>query len=96
MAFKLTESAQRRWRLVSAPHLAALVRAGATFFVNGKPVERPEDEAARPEPAGRRLKDLDPQVPATTQFTCRVQHQHGALRTGMPRSLVCGTLGVIA
>jgi len=31
MAFKLTESAQRRWRMVSAPHLVALVRAGATF-----------------------------------------------------------------
>jgi putative transposase len=45
MAFKLIESAQRRWRMVNAPHLVALVRAGATF-VNGKLVERPEDEAA--------------------------------------------------
>jgi hypothetical protein len=35
MAFKLIESAQRRWRMVNAPHLVALVRAGATF-VNGK------------------------------------------------------------
>jgi hypothetical protein len=40
MAFKLIESAQRRWRMVNAPHLVALVRAGATF-VNGKLVERP-------------------------------------------------------
>ena len=45
MAFKLIESAQRRWRMVNAPHLVALVRAGASF-VNGKLVERPEDEAA--------------------------------------------------
>ena len=45
MAFKLIESAQRRWRMVNAPHLVALVRASATF-VNGKLVERPEDQAA--------------------------------------------------
>ena len=31
MAFKLIESAQTRWRTVNAPHLVALVRAGATF-----------------------------------------------------------------
>ena len=30
MAFKLIESPQRRWRAVNAPHLVALVRAGAT------------------------------------------------------------------
>ena len=46
MAFKLIESAQRRWRMVNAPHLVALVRAGAAF-VNGQLVERPEDQAAR-------------------------------------------------
>ena len=40
MAFKLIESAQDRWRAVNAPHLVALVRAGATFM-NGKLVERP-------------------------------------------------------
>ena len=43
MAFKLIESAQTRWRMVNAPHLVALVRAGATF-VNGKLVERPDDQ----------------------------------------------------
>ena len=43
MAFKLIESAQQRWRMVNAPHLVALVRAGATF-VNGKLVERPNDQ----------------------------------------------------
>jgi putative transposase len=42
MAFKLIESAQTRWRAVNAPHLVALVRAGATF-VNGKLVEQPAD-----------------------------------------------------
>jgi len=42
MAFKLIESAQHRWRAVNAPHLVALVRAGATFK-NGKLVERPEE-----------------------------------------------------
>jgi len=43
MAFKLIESAKQRWRMVNAPHLVALVRAGATF-VNGKLVERPDDQ----------------------------------------------------
>ncbi|MEP7180344.1 MAG: IS256 family transposase [Pseudonocardiales bacterium] len=42
MAFKLIESAQTRWRAVNAPHLVALVRAGAKFH-NGKLVERPDD-----------------------------------------------------
>jgi putative transposase len=31
MTFKLIESAQERWRVVNAPHLVALVRAGARF-----------------------------------------------------------------
>jgi transposase-like protein len=44
MAFKLIESAQDRWRAVNAPHLVALVRAGATFL-NGKLVERPDEDA---------------------------------------------------
>ena len=43
MAFKLIESAQDRWRAVNAPHLVALVRAGATF-INGKLVERPAEK----------------------------------------------------
>lgn len=42
MAFKLIESAQARWRAVNAPHLVALVRAGATFK-NGKLVDRHDD-----------------------------------------------------
>src|ERR1022692_885880 len=44
MAFKLIDSAQDHWRTVNAPHLVALVRAGATF-INGKLVERPGEEA---------------------------------------------------
>jgi transposase-like protein len=42
MAFKLIESAQARWRAVNAPHLVALVRAGATFE-KGELVERPDE-----------------------------------------------------
>jgi len=43
MAFELIESAQHRWRVVNAPHLVALVRAGAQFE-KGKLVERPEEQ----------------------------------------------------
>jgi transposase-like protein len=43
MAFKLIQAAQTRWRAVNAPHLVALVRAGATFR-NGKLVERPDEQ----------------------------------------------------
>ncbi|MFB6877856.1 IS256 family transposase [Streptomyces sp. NPDC056323] len=39
MVFKLIESAQARWRAVNAPHLVALVRAGARFK-RGQFVER--------------------------------------------------------
>jgi transposase-like protein len=45
MAYKLIMAAQDRWRAVNAPHLVALVRAGAVF-VNGKLVERSEDQQA--------------------------------------------------
>jgi transposase-like protein len=41
MAYKLIEAAQDRWRAVNAPHLVALVRAGARFEA-GKLVERPD------------------------------------------------------
>jgi len=49
MAFKLIEAAQARWRAVNAPHLVALVRAGAVFQ-DGKLIERP-DEQPQPEAA---------------------------------------------
>jgi transposase-like protein len=45
MVFKLVESAQARWRAVNAPHLVALVRAGARFE-RGELLERPETLAA--------------------------------------------------
>ncbi len=43
MAFKLIQTAQDRWRRVNAPHLVALVRAGAVF-IDGQLQER-SDEA---------------------------------------------------
>ena len=46
MAFKLIESAQARWRAVNAPHLVALVRAGAVFE-KGELVERPDEPAGQ-------------------------------------------------
>jgi transposase-like protein len=43
MAFKLIESAERRWRAVNGPHLVALVRAGARFE-KGVIVEREQQD----------------------------------------------------
>ena len=48
MAYKLIDAAQARWRSVNAPHLVALVRAGAVFH-KGKLLERPTD-ITRPTP----------------------------------------------
>jgi putative transposase len=45
MAFKLIQAAQDRWRSVNAPHLVALVRAGAVFR-DGVLAERPGQAAA--------------------------------------------------
>ena len=48
MAFKLIEAAESRWRSINAPHLVALVRAGAKFD-KGVMIERPtaqDQEAA--------------------------------------------------
>jgi hypothetical protein len=62
MVFKLIESAQRRWRMVNAPHLVALVRAGSAF-VNGKLVERTEDQTGRNAVSrDRGVNKIDPQV----------------------------------
>jgi transposase-like protein len=52
MAYKLIDAAQARWRAVNAPHLVALVRAGALFH-KGKLLERPAEitpSATPPEP----------------------------------------------
>ncbi len=45
MVFKLVESAQERWRAITAPHLVALDRVGARFE-NGIHVEHEETHAA--------------------------------------------------
>jgi putative transposase len=50
MAYKLIEAAQTRWRAVNAPHLVALVRAGAVFH-KGKLLERPIDITPTPSTA---------------------------------------------
>ena len=50
MAFKLIESAQARWRAVNAPHLVALVRAGAKIE-NGKLIERPDESGGETQAA---------------------------------------------
>jgi putative transposase len=50
MAFKLIEAAEARWRAVNAPHLVALVRAGAVFE-KGKLIERPVDSSTTNEAA---------------------------------------------
>jgi putative transposase len=43
MAYKLIEAAQDKWRSVNAPHLVALVRAGARFD-KGVMIERPNQQ----------------------------------------------------
>ncbi|MFJ8691934.1 IS256 family transposase [Streptomyces roseolilacinus] len=45
MVFKLAESAQARWRAITAPHLVALVRSGARFE-RGVLIERKREAAA--------------------------------------------------
>jgi putative transposase len=50
MAFKLVEAAQARWRAVNAPHLVAVVRAGARF-ANGHRVERPDESGGEAQAA---------------------------------------------
>ncbi len=44
MAYKLLDAAQQRWRRVNAPHLVALVRAGATF-IDGQLQERNDQKS---------------------------------------------------
>lgn len=51
MAYKLIDAAQARWRAVNAPHLVALVRAGAVFR-KGKLLKRPTDITTPTPPPG--------------------------------------------
>jgi len=44
------EAAEAHWRAVNAPHLVALVRAGAVFE-KGKLIERPVDSSTTTEAA---------------------------------------------
>ena len=65
MAFKLIEAAQDRWRAVNAPHLVALVRAGARFE-GGKLLERdPALEATQQATTGT-VADATTQTPTTS------------------------------
>jgi len=65
MAFKLIEAAQHRWRAVNAPHLVALVRAGAKF-------ERGKSSNARTKKRPPRPPDQipHPQVLTIAPKTC--------------------------
>ena len=65
MAYKLIDAAQARWRAVNAPHLVALVRAGAIFH-KGKLLERPVD-IPPPSPANQ-PKRRSPETPPSTGF----------------------------
>lgn len=58
MAYKLIDAASARWRAINAPHLVALVRAGAVFH-KGKLLERPTDITPTPP------SDGDPQQAGT-------------------------------
>jgi len=60
MAYKLIDAAQARWRAVNAPHLVALVRAGAVFH-KGKLLERPTD-IRPPPPASHRDQEAGTEV----------------------------------
>ncbi|WP_443677520.1 hypothetical protein [Mycobacterium bouchedurhonense] len=51
MAYKLIDAAQARWRAVNAPHLVALVRAGAVFH-KGKLLERQRRSPETPQSTG--------------------------------------------
>ncbi|CAL9328402.1 hypothetical protein SUDANB9_00017 [Streptomyces sp. enrichment culture] len=71
MVFKLVESAQQRWRAVNAPHLVALVRAGARFEL-GHLVERPEAAAAYPCARPKRRSEPGPEPGQPDSFANEV------------------------
>ena len=67
MAFKLIESAQRRWRMVNAPtwsRSSAPARHSSTASSSNDPRTRPPRRPSRKPP-----KDLDPQVLTITRFS---------------------------
>jgi GNAT superfamily N-acetyltransferase len=79
MAFKLIQSAQDHRRSVSAPHLAALVRAGAVFS-NGVLIER----------AGRGMLDVGyrPAEICLARTEIRPGHQGGGIGTRLISALI--------
>jgi transposase-like protein len=86
MAYKLIQSVQRRWRSINAPHLVALVRAGAVF-VNGSSSNDPNrprhdpHRAAASHPGRQRVL-----LPAAQGRYGRLHHRHlGVGRTGPAR-----------
>jgi hypothetical protein len=64
MAYKLIDAAQARWRAVNAPHLVALVRAGAVFH-KAKLLERPST-SHKQNPMPNRPKRRPPETPRST------------------------------
>jgi transposase-like protein len=60
MAYKLIDAAQARWRAVNAPHLVALVRAGAVFH-KGRLLERPTD-ITPPQPVAKQNRPAGTEV----------------------------------
>jgi hypothetical protein len=66
MAYKLIDAAQARWRAVNAPHLVALVRAGAVFH-KGKLLERPVD--ITPDTSNAETEPQDRRSPETRSST---------------------------
>ena len=85
MAYKLIHAAQARWRAVNAPHLVALVRAGAIFH-KGKLLERPTDitPAANPpepvEPKGTEVAWNTPVHRYRQLFSCPTSRPRRAHR----------------
>ena len=67
MAYKLIDAAQARWRAVNAPHLVALVRAGAKFE-KGVMVERPDEARTKRSPRNR--SNSHPQVLTISPGCC--------------------------
>ena len=72
MAFKVIESAERRWRAVNALHLVALVRAGAASSSNDPTDQRVVIRTSRDTPihrsdyfSGSSTRQLSPSVVTT-------------------------------
>jgi hypothetical protein len=74
MAYKLLDAAQARWRCVNAPHLVALVRAGAW-----------RGSAARPPPLSRPKRSVSRSTICSTEST-RVLTAASSIASGRPSS----------